>query len=110
MALSQSNNHKFQSGELVTSTKLNNVKVVQTDTATNNDGFTGSAGQLTFDTTNIISCDFMMVQLKEVRRLLLVDRVESLLPILQTMRLPRLRLQMGISSHAKIADDAMSLR
>ena len=52
MALSQSNNHKFQSGELVTSTKLNNVKVVQTDTATNNDGFTGSAGQLTFDTTN----------------------------------------------------------
>lgn len=52
MALTQNNSHKFQSGELVTSTKLNNVKVVQTDTATNNDGFTGSAGQLTYDTTN----------------------------------------------------------
>jgi hypothetical protein len=51
MALSQSNSHKFQSGELVTSTKLNNVKVVQTDNATNNNNFTGSAGQLTFDTT-----------------------------------------------------------
>ena len=52
MALTQNNSHKFQSGELVTSTKLNNVKVVQTDTANNNDSFTGSAGQLTFDTTN----------------------------------------------------------
>jgi hypothetical protein len=52
MALSQSNNHKFQSGELVTSTKLNNVKVVQTDTESNNDGFLGSEGQLTYDTTN----------------------------------------------------------
>ncbi|BAQ84587.1 putative tail fiber protein [uncultured Mediterranean phage uvMED] len=52
MALEQSNNHKFASGELVTATKLNNVKVVQTDTDTNNAGFTGSAGQLTYDTTN----------------------------------------------------------
>ena len=73
MALSQSNNHKFQSGELVTSTKLNNVKVVQTDTATNNDGFTGSAGQLTFDTTNKKYAS-MMVQLKVVR--CLVEAVE----------------------------------
>lgn len=52
MALTQSNSHAFQSGELVTATKLNNVKVVQTDTATNNNSFTGSAGQLTYDTTN----------------------------------------------------------
>jgi hypothetical protein len=52
MALTQSNSHKFESGELVTATKLNNVKVVQTDTATNNNSFTGSAGQLTYDTTN----------------------------------------------------------
>ena len=51
MALTQSNNHTFSSGELVTATKLNNVKAVQTDTATNNNNFTGSAGQLTFDTT-----------------------------------------------------------
>ena len=52
MALTQSNSHAFQSGELVTATKLNNVKVVQTDTSSNNDSFTGSAGQLTYDTTN----------------------------------------------------------
>ena len=52
MALSQSNTHKFASGELVTATKLNNVKVVQTDTATNNNNFTGAQGQLTYDTTN----------------------------------------------------------
>lgn len=52
MALSQSNTHKFASGELVTAGKLNNVKVVQTDTATNNNNFTGSQGQLTYDTTN----------------------------------------------------------
>ena len=36
---------------MVTATKLNNVKVVQTDTDTNNNNFTGSAGQLTYDTT-----------------------------------------------------------
>ncbi len=52
MALSQSNTHKFASGELVTATKLNNVKVVQTDTNTNNNNFTGAQGQLTYDTTN----------------------------------------------------------
>ena len=52
MALTQSNSHKFESGELVTATKLNNVKVVQTDTATNNNSFTGTAGQLTYDTTS----------------------------------------------------------
>jgi hypothetical protein len=52
MALQQSNNHTFSSGELVTATKLNNVKAVQTDTASNNASFTGSSGQLTYDTTN----------------------------------------------------------
>lgn len=51
MALTASNNHKFASGELVTATKLNNVKVIQTDNTANNDAFTGSAGQLTYDTT-----------------------------------------------------------
>ena len=51
MALSQSNSHVFQSGDLVTSSKLNGVKTVQTDTKANNDNFTGNPGQLTFDTT-----------------------------------------------------------
>jgi hypothetical protein len=50
MSLSQNNTHTFSSGELVTSTKLNTTKVIQTDTKANNDGFTGSAGQITYDT------------------------------------------------------------
>ena len=36
----------------MTSSKLMSTKVIQSDTAANNDGFTGSQGQITFDSTN----------------------------------------------------------
>ena len=51
MTLSTNNTHTFQSGELVTADKLNNTKVVQTGTTSDHSGFTGSQGQLTFNTT-----------------------------------------------------------
>ena len=50
MPLAKNNSHKFQSGELVTATKLNNVNVIQTDNTANNEGFTGEEGQITYDT------------------------------------------------------------
>jgi len=50
MPLTKNNSHKFQSGELVTATKLNNVNVIQTDNTANNEGFTGEEGQITYDT------------------------------------------------------------
>lgn len=51
MALTTNNTHKFQSGELVTADKLNNTKVVQTGTTSDHSNFTGSQGQVTFNTT-----------------------------------------------------------
>ena len=50
MPLTKNNSHKFQSGELVTATKLNNVNFIQTDNTANNEGFTGEEGQITYDT------------------------------------------------------------
>lgn len=49
MALTNSNTHKFQSGELVTADKLNNTQIIQGDNTTVNDAFTGTAGQITYD-------------------------------------------------------------
>ena len=49
MALTNSNTHKFQSGELVTADKLNNTQIIQGDNTTVNDAFTGSPGQITYD-------------------------------------------------------------
>ena len=50
MPLTKNNSHKFQSGELVTATKLNNVNVIQTANTANKEGFTGEEGQITYDT------------------------------------------------------------
>jgi len=49
MALTNSNTHKFQSGELVTADKLNNTQIIQGDNTSANDAFTGSPGQITYD-------------------------------------------------------------
>lgn len=51
MALSADNTTTFTSGDLVTHTKLNTIKTVQTGTTSENNALTGTAGQLTFDTT-----------------------------------------------------------
>lgn len=49
MALTNSNTHTFQSGELVTADKLNNTQIIQGDNTSVNDAFTGSPGQITYD-------------------------------------------------------------
>jgi hypothetical protein len=51
MALSANNTQTFASGELVTAAKLNATKIIQLGTTTENNAFTGSAGQITYDST-----------------------------------------------------------